>query len=73
MVGEYFDFAQAVVASCFDGSADAWQIDDAIAHHAAIVQQVLRRHQPVANVMGEQPAFAAGALDAGLKVGSHQT
>ena len=38
------------------------QVDHAVAHHAAVVQQVAGRHQPVADVVGEH-ALAAGARD----------
>ena len=37
------------------------QVDDAVAHHAAVEQQVARRHQPVADVIGEDAL--AGARD----------
>jgi hypothetical protein len=48
----------------FDGRPDARDIDDAVAHHSAVVHRVGGRHQPVADVKGQQPARAR-ALDLG--------
>ena len=45
-------------------STAAPQLDDAVAHHAAVVEDVLGRHQPVADVIGEQPMVTTGAGDA---------
>ena len=44
--------------------ADARQVDHAVAHHAAVVEQVGGRHQPVADVVGEQALAAARARSA---------
>ncbi len=43
-------------------------VDDAVAHHAAVEQQVGGRHQPVADVEGEQALARAGALDLALEL-----
>ena len=45
-----------------DLGADVLQVDHAIAHHAAVEQQVGRRHQPVADVEAED-ALGSGTLD----------
>ena len=45
-----------------DRAADRFDVDHAIAHHAAIVEDVLGRHQPVADVKRQQ-AILAGARD----------
>src|SRR5437588_12109774 len=42
--------------------ANRTDVDHAIAHHAAVVEDVFGRHQPVADVEGEQ-ALLAGAGD----------
>ena len=51
-----------LLAGRLDEAAQPRQIDDAIAHHAAIIERVCGRHQPVANVEGVQTAFP-GPLD----------
>ena len=38
----------------FDGRSHGFDVDDAVAHHAAIVEDVFGRHQPVADVKREQ-------------------
>ena len=50
------------IAGGLDHGADRAQVDDAVAHHAAVEQQVGGRHQPVADVVGEN-ALAPGARD----------
>ena len=50
---EDLDLLRAVIAGRLDRRADAFEVDDAVAHHAAIEQQVARRHQPVADVVRE--------------------
>src|SRR5256885_1205488 len=51
---EDLDFAVALEARGLDPAADARDVDDAVAHHPAIVEQVARGHQPVADMKGEQ-------------------
>src|ERR687896_474596 len=60
---EDLDLDRAVVAGRLDLAADAPDVDHAIAHHAAIEQQVPGRHQPVADVEGEDATGGAGAAD----------
>ncbi len=48
---------------------DAFQVDDAVAHHAAVEQHVAGRHQPVADVMGEDALLRAGARDLRGQIG----
>src|SRR5216684_8492696 len=60
---EDLDLAEPGIAGGLDPAADAAQIDDAVAHHAAVVEQVARRHQPVADMEGEEAAGRAGAGD----------
>src|SRR5262245_20352860 len=55
------------VAGRLDPAADPREIDDAVTHHAAIEQEVARRHQPVADMMGQDSI--AGARDLALEVG----
>ncbi len=43
------------------------RVDDAVAHHAAVEQQIPRRHQPVADVIGQDAAAASGAGDLALE------
>src|ERR1044071_8444258 len=50
---ENLDVDQPVIAGRFDHAAQARKIDDAIARHAAVEQRVPGRHQPVADVIGE--------------------
>src|SRR3989442_11713528 len=52
-LGEDLDLVKARVARALDPGADARQVDHAVAHHAAVVEQVARRHQPVADMVGE--------------------
>ncbi len=65
---EDLDLAVAGEARRLHPGADARDLDHAVAHHAAVVEQVARRHQPVADVEGEQPR-AAGARDLRLELG----
>src|SRR5271165_6049433 len=51
----------------FDHFADRRNCNDAVAHHAPVVEQVLRRNEPVANVEGMETR-SAGALNAGRKL-----
>src|SRR6267378_1203404 len=60
-LGEDLDLVKARVARAFDPGADARQVDHAVPHHAAVVEQIARRHQPVADVVGEDAL--AGSLD----------
>ena len=71
-VGEDLDLGAACVAGGLHETSHLLQLDDAVAHHAAVVEQVARRHQPVADVIGEQPV-AAGARDLRSSLGSHHT
>ena len=57
----------AVIADTLHQSANTADIDDAIAGHAAIQQQIIRRHQPVTD-MKRQNAFFAGTGDFGGEV-----
>lgn len=52
---EDLDFVHAVVSLRFDAYPSGGNIDDAIAHHAAIEQQVACRHEPVADMKRQQP------------------
>src|SRR5450759_4643405 len=64
--GENLHFVEAAVAGGLDPGADEGNVDYAIAHHAAIEQQIGGRHQPVADMKSEQ-ALVAGALDFSLQ------
>ncbi len=61
--GEDFDLLRPVEAGLLDHAANAAQVDDAVAHHAAVEQQSRGRHQPVADVVREDAARRAGARD----------
>ena len=45
-----FDLRIAGKALRLDGGARGFDVDDAVAHHAAVVEDVLGRHQPVADM-----------------------
>ena len=47
------------------------QIDDAVARHAAVEQQILGRHQPVADVIGEDALARARDLARQVRVPPH--
>ena len=68
VAGEDLDLDQAVVAGRLDQAADVGDVDHAVAHHAAIEQQILGRHQPVADMEAEN-AGGARALDLALELG----
>src|SRR5690606_23149343 len=55
------DFLRPEKARVLDHLPNGGQIDNPIAHHAAIKQHVLGRHQPVADVMRKNPLHAPGA------------
>jgi hypothetical protein len=61
-VGKDLDLGIAGKALRLDGTAQGLDIDDAVTHHAAIVEDVPGRHQPVADMKCEQPLLA-GARD----------
>ncbi len=65
--GENLDLAVAAVAGALDHGADRTQIDHAVAHHAPVEQKVLRRKEPVVDVVGEN--FFPGAPDLSREVG----
>src|SRR5688572_15341128 len=59
---EDLHFLEPDVAGVFDPSPYPGQIDHAVAHHAAVVEEVPSGDQPVADVIGEHP-FLCGAAD----------
>src|SRR5450830_532752 len=48
--GENLHFVKAAVAGDLDPGTDEGNVDYAIAHHAAVEQQVGGRHQPIADM-----------------------
>src|SRR5258708_9203347 len=59
---EDLDLAVAAIAGSLDPAANAPDVDDAVAHHRAVEQEVARRPQPVADVEGEDTTLmGAGA------------
>ncbi|MNR11218.1 hypothetical protein D3C85_1275100 [compost metagenome] len=69
ITGKYFHFDGAVVTGRFHLLANAAQIDHAIAHHAAIQQQVPGGHQPVGQVQAQDAFLRAGAVDLLVQLG----
>ena len=61
-LGEDLHLVKPGVAGAFDPRADARQVDHAIAHHAAVVEEIACRHQPVADVVGQDPLSGARYL-----------
>ena len=55
VMGKNFDFGIARKAFYLDSFAYRFNIDDAVSHHAAIIEHVGGRHQPVADMKGQQP------------------
>src|SRR5262249_18608332 len=51
--GENFDLAVAAIARRLHQRADRAQVDHAVAHHAAVEQEVGGREEPVVDVVGE--------------------
>src|SRR5262249_6179396 len=51
--GENLDLAVPTVAGALHHGADRAQIDHAVAHHAAVEQQIGGGHQPIVDVVGE--------------------
>src|SRR5262245_2546005 len=68
VIGENLDFRRPGVARRLDPAADFLQLDDAITHHAAIVEEIAGRQQPVTDVVGQQP-LAARPRDLALELG----
>src|SRR4051794_11779139 len=69
VVGENLDLDEAGKSQRFDLAADAPEIDDAVAHHAAVEEEVAGRHEPVADVVGEHaPAAATHDLSRQLRI-----
>src|SRR6516162_980941 len=60
--GKNFHLAMAALAGRFDGGVDCTQIDDAVAHHAAVEQEIGGRHEPVIDVVCENSSGGAGDL-----------
>src|SRR4051812_36983862 len=53
-VRKYFHLGISREALCFDPAADLANVDHAIAHHSAVIEQVGRGAQPIADVQGQQ-------------------
>ena len=67
--GEDLHFVRAAIAGSLHPGANQRHVDHAVAHHAAIEQQIGRRHQPVADVERQQAVrVAARALDFAFEV-----
>src|SRR5262249_43699239 len=69
--GKNFHLAMAAVAGRLPRGADCAQIDDAVAHHAAVEQEIGGWHEPVVDVVREN--FSGGACDLLMELGPHQT
>src|ERR1019366_7570790 len=54
----YLDFGVAGEPQRLDGGTQAPDVDHAVAHHAAVVEKVRGRHQPVADVERQQAVFS---------------
>ena len=59
VVGENLDFGVTGKALRLDRAAHRSDIDHAVAHHAAVVENVSGRHQPVADVKRQQAIFSS--------------
>src|SRR5215470_493557 len=68
LVGKNLDLLDAVVTRRLDHPSDRREIDDTVAHHAAVHQHMLRRDQPVADVVGDDALAGTGDLDAEFRV-----
>jgi len=68
VVGENLDLLDAVVTRRLDHPSDRPEIYHAVAHHAAVGQHMLGRHQPVADVVGDDALAGAGDLDAEFRI-----
>ncbi len=66
--GKDFDFALAFESGDFDPVSDFANINDAIAHHAAVEQHICCRNQPVADVKGQDLVVSSSARYLVLKV-----
>src|SRR5690606_9689404 len=66
---ENLDLLRAVIAGGLDHGANGFEVDDAVAHHAAVEEEVGGGHQPVADVVGEDAAHVSGAGDGGGEIG----
>ena len=62
MFREDFDLGKALITRAFHPLTTFFQFDDPITHHAAIVEQVTRWREPVADVPGKQ-ALGASTFD----------
>src|SRR5712671_8086839 len=65
-LGKNLDLLDAAIAGSLDHAADGGKIDDAVAHHAAVVEHVTGRHQPVADMVADDAL--AGARDLARQV-----
>src|SRR5205823_359426 len=65
---EDLDLDEARIAGCLNIPADGGNIDDAVAHHAAVVEDVPCRKQPVADMKYEDAIRTAGACDLSFEV-----
>ena len=71
VVRKDLDLLHPAIAGGLDHRADRAKIDDAVAHHAAVVEHVAGRHQPVADVVGNDAAASAGDLHGKFRVPPH--
>src|ERR1700741_5168677 len=70
-LGEDLDLLEALVARGLDPGADQRQSDPPVPHHPAIVQRVARRHQPVADVVGQDALTRSSYLTLELRIPPH--
>src|SRR6202048_1538340 len=66
--GENLDIAVPCIARILDQSAQAREVDDAVAGHAAVEHEIARGHEPIADVIGQDAPGAARDLPRQIRV-----
>src|SRR5262245_60952184 len=70
-IGEDLHLLVAGVSGLLDAGTDARQIDHAVAHHAAVVEEFARIREPVADVVAEHALPGARDLSFELRIPPH--
>src|SRR5580692_11903224 len=65
---EDLDFLRSTISGFFHCDTDGSEIDDAVAHHATVEQEIARGDQPVADVVSKNASTGSCPRDLRIKL-----